>query len=989
LGSTSRKRAEQRLALLSFALNNVREAAFLIDEQARFHYVNEEACRVLGYSRDELLGMGVKDVDPDWPADRWSEHWKTLKSQGALLLEGRHKTKEGGIFPVEIGANFIEYDGRSFNLALVRDITGRKHNEEELKRLNRELRALSDCNLALMRGEDEITLLTDICTIICDKAGYTLAWVGYAEHDPDKTIRPVAWAGFGSDYIENAKLSWSADLPHGQGPAGRTIRSGETICVQDFEVDRLMTPWREAALTHGYHSGLALPLKGDDGQPFGALLIYSERKNAITDSELRLMEELVGDLAFGIRALRIRAENRRSEAALRQRERYSQSLLRLSRSLEQSQNYGQVLKAAQEEVATILDFHFLAIYLLSDDGTTFQALTFGGAIEKGIQAVSATLPIAGDPLLEEIAQSCDIVVVDDARCDPRTNKAIVNALQLRTLINVPIFLSEQHLGTISTGSVGDEGLHILTPPEREYLTAMASHIAVTLDRIQLLDERRQVEAQLRSYKDHLEQTVQQRTAELLLARDAAQAASKAKSLFLANMSHELRTPLNAILGFSRLMQQGQEVPPELRENLDIINRSGEHLLELINAVLEIAKIESGKLQLEVAPFDLGAMVREVVELMRLRAQEKGLTLVLDQSSQFPRHIKGDEARLRQILVNLVGNAVKFTDRGGVTIRLGVENNAHQYLTIEVEDTGPGIASEDQPRLFEPFVQLGEELPGSGTGLGLSITRQFVQLMGGRIAVTSTPGQGACFKAQLPLEATGEGSRQIINQMARGEVIGLAPGQPPLRILIAEDQRDNQLLLAHLMNRIGLETKIAEDGAQCVEWFKSWHPDLIWMDRRMPVMDGVEATRRIRALPGGDRVKIVAVTASVFKEQQPEILAAQMDGLVGKPYRFNEIYDALAQQLNIAYRYREAESLNTPPVVAPTPDMLAGLPEALREQLRRALERLDSVAIHTAIAQVATLDPDLGQNLARLADGFDYPSILNALAGEPHHPPHHP
>ena len=326
----------------------------------------------------------------------------------------------------------------------------------------------------------------------------------------------------------------------------------------------------------------------------------------------------------------------------------------------------------------------------------------------------------------------DIVVVDDARCDPRTNKAIVNALQLRTLINVPIFLSEQHLGTISTGSVGDEGLHILTPPEREYLTAMASHIAVTLDRIQLLDERRQVEAQLRSYKDHLEQTVQQRTAELLLARDAAQAASKAKSLFLANMSHELRTPLNAILGFSRLMQQGQEVPPELRDYLDIINRSGEHLLELINAVLETAKIESGKLQLEVAPFDLGAMVREVVELMRLRAQEKGLTLVLDQSSQFPRHIKGDEARLRQILVNLVGNAVKFTDRGGVTIRLGVENNAHQYLTIEVEDTGPGIASEDQPRLFEPFVQLGEELPGSGTGLGLSITRQFVQLMGGRI-----------------------------------------------------------------------------------------------------------------------------------------------------------------------------------------------------------------------------------------------------------------
>ena len=276
----------------------------------------------------------------------------------------------------------------------------------------------------------------------------------------------------------------------------------------------------------------------------------------------------------------------------------------------------------------------------------------------------------------------------------------------------------------------------------------------------------------------------------------------------------------------------------------------------------MAKIEAGQLQLEVAPFDLGAMVRDVADMMRLRAEEKGLRLLLDQSSAFPRYIKGDEARLRQILVNLIGNAVKFTGHGGVTIRLGLRPDDRKHLLMEVEDTGIGIKPEDQKRLFQPFVQLARagrtkgHRPGAGHHAPVRGTHGRLNRRG------EHPRQGL----HLPGRAaggTGGGGGHERPCRPRGSRGGVRPGARTagFRILIAEDQRENQLLLMKLMADIGLDTRLAENGEQCVELFQEWHPHLIWMDRRMPVMDGIEATRQIRQLPGGKEVKIVAVTAS--------------------------------------------------------------------------------------------------------------------------------
>ncbi|ATG90985.1 ATP-binding protein [Methylomonas koyamae] len=466
-------------------------------------------------------------------------------------------------------------------------------------------------------------------------------------------------------------------------------------------------------------------------------------------------------------------------------------------------------------------------------------------------------------------------------------------------------------------------------------------------------------------------------AELQRARDQAEAANKAKSIFLANMSHELRTPLNAILGFSSLVQKDPQFPESQQRNLAIINRSGEHLLNLINDVLEMAKIESGRLQLEQTRFDLGALIRDVGDMMSVRAQDKGLQLLVDQSSEFPRFIYGDEARLRQILINLLGNALKFTQQGGVTLRLGSHRNSHTHLMIEVEDTGPGIAESEREHIFEPFVQLGEQGDSKGTGLGLTITRQFVQLMGGQLTLESSVGKGSLFRIDLPLQDTAEPQTLVPAADRRGEIVGLAPGQPQYRILIVEDQLENQLLLGQLMADIGMQVEVAKDGAQGLALFQSWQPHLIWMDRRMPKMDGMQAAQAIRQLPGGDRVKIVAVTASAFMEQREEMLHAGMDGFIRKPYRAEEIYACLAEQLGLEFVYRN-DTPGTAQDDTLTAEMLAGLPAELRQELRTALESLEHPRIAQTLDRIGELDRPLQKILAQLVENFDYPTILKHL-----------
>ena len=383
------------------------------------------------------------------------------------------------------------------------------------------------------------------------------------------------------------------------------------------------------------------------------------------------------------------------------------------------------------------------------------------------------------------------------------------------------------------------------------LTAIAVFTLQSLLIFRLLVARkraRRTRLELEQYKEGLERLVENRTAELVQARDQAQAGNKAKSAFLANMSHELRTPLNAILGFSSLLRQHGATEEQSRD-IDIINRSGEHLLRLIDEVLDLAKIEAGRGVIEIAPCDLGALLQEVTDMIRQRAAEKLLVLRVVKTPESPRYIRTDAARLRQVLINLLGNAVKYTHQGSVTLRSTsqpTEDRNHVRLIFEVEDTGIGIPAENLDRVFEPFVQLAEAGMEKGTGLGLAITRQFIELMAGTIQVQSTLGKGSCFRVEIPAEVIQE-SKKKVPRAEPEQAAGIAAGLPECRVLVVEDEQENQKLMRYLLQRAGFQVRIARDGAQGVESFREWQPHFIWMDLRMPVMNGIDATRRIRAL----------------------------------------------------------------------------------------------------------------------------------------------
>jgi CheY-like chemotaxis protein/nitrogen-specific signal transduction histidine kinase len=464
------------------------------------------------------------------------------------------------------------------------------------------------------------------------------------------------------------------------------------------------------------------------------------------------------------------------------------------------------------------------------------------------------------------------------------------------------------------------------------------------------------------------------------AKEHAEAANHAKSVFLANMSHELRTPLNAILGFSNLMQADATVGAEQRRMLEIINRSGKHLLGLINNVLDLAKIEAGRTAVENTAFDLRAMMQGIADLMRQRAEAKGLQLTLEMAEDLPRVIVADEGKLRQVVLNLVGNAVKFTSQGGVTLRLASRplDDFHRVtLVIKVEDSGDGIAAEDQPRIFEPFVQL-DKSDQKGTGLGLTITRQFVELMGGVIRVESAPGKGSKFRVELTVEQS-ETSEPVSTGVEEIRLARLAPGEPEYRILIVEDQVENWQLLRQLLEQAGFQVRVAENGAEGVEVFQSWQPHFIWMDWWMPVMDGLEATRRIRALDGGRDVKIVALSASVFKQDRDQVLAVGADDFVLKPIQFGRIYDCLARQLGVRFI---SDQPPTARAIETFTDLdreaLAALPSALRAELAEALVSLNAARIAGSIRRVAESNPALGGVLEHHAGQFRYTVILQAL-----------
>ena len=456
--------------------------------------------------------------------------------------------------------------------------------------------------------------------------------------------------------------------------------------------------------------------------------------------------------------------------------------------------------------------------------------------------------------------------------------------------------------------------------------------------------------------------------------DALAEANQAKSLFLANMSHEIRTPMNAILGHSQLLQRSRELSPDHRRAMETIQQSGDHLLKLINDVLDISKIEAGRLELSPADFDLRSTLETLGAMFELHCKEKGLQWLLEGVGTDPIPVYGDEDKLRQILINLLGNAVKFSETGEVALRL-IPQPENRYR-FEVTDTGPGLTAEDQKAIFEPFQQGRAGLRTGGTGLGLTIVQRQLELMGGQLMVDSTAGRGSCFSFAVTMPpAHAEVAVEAARHWAR--VQRLAPSLQ-VTALVADDVADNRDILAGMLIEIGADVEVVENGQQVLESLAAGHlPDILFLDIRMPVLGGLESIRRLRRNPDWKSLKVVAISASVLEHERQEFLAAGFDDFVDKPFRFERICACLARQLNVEFDYGDA--LESPGVSENWADL--AMPADLRASLIEAAEVRGVTALESHLKTLEQLGDNhrsLAAHLRQLQQQFRMDAVLEVL-----------
>jgi PAS domain S-box-containing protein len=703
----------------------------------------------------------------------------------------------------------------------------RERVEAELRRVNRALRMLSECNQALVRSTDEAGLLDAICRIVVDVGGYRLAWVGYKEEDAAKTVQPVAYAGSEQGYLETLAVTW-ADTERGRGPTGVCIRTGQPVSARHILTDPSYAPWRAEALKRGYASSLVIPLLTDK-EIVGALNIYSVAPDAFDSDEVTLLSELGSDLAYGIVSLRTQVEQSRVELALRESELKHRTLfetagdaimlMRGDRFIDCNARTLAMFGCTREQIVDAPPYRFSPPRQPDGRDSAEKALEMIHlALTQGPQCFewehcrADRSPFAADVSLNQLEISGEILlqaIVRDVDDDRRAKQQLAESEQrYRELVEHAnsIILRWTHDGRITFlnefglrcfGYTSEEivGRHVMgtivpaTDSHGRDLRRLMDQICANpaafeqninentrrngeriwvawTNRIVFdsqgqvneilsvgtdITERKRAEEAIRELNANLEQRVAERTAELAVAKDRAESADRLKSAFLANMSHELRTPLNSIIGFSGVLLQGLAGPlnPEQRKQLGMVCSSADHLLALINDVLDLSKIEAGQMQLTIEPFDLRASVVRVVGSASPLAERKGVTLAVDFAPGITT-ISSDRRRVEQVLLNLLSNGIKFTEHGSVRVEV---SRAGDRIVVAVTDTGIGMKEQDLVRLFKPFTQLdaGITRKHEGTGLGLSICSRLVELLRGTIQVKSAWGKGSTFTLELPIE----------------------------------------------------------------------------------------------------------------------------------------------------------------------------------------------------------------------------------------------
>jgi PAS domain S-box-containing protein len=821
------RKPEALLQLISAVLDGLRDAVYLVDERAKFFYVNAGACRELGYTREELLTMGVADVDPDFPVEKWGNSWREREFQ-EHLIETRHRRRDGSTFPVEVHLMPFRFAEMALALGVVRDISERKRTQQErgahlyyfesMDRVNAAIQATGDLEQMMRNVLDVVLEVFD-----CDRA--------FLVHpcDPDAT---TWWAP-----MERTRPEF---------PGAHDIGKEEPITAHVAEVMRMILA-SEQPLQFGSVAGCPLPesvrekyrirsmmsmaIHPKTGRPWMFGIHQCRADRLWTSEETRLFLEIGRRVTDALTGLLAHMSLRESEARFRHAFELSgvgMAILDLE---------GNVLRVNRR---------LMEIFAFS---------------EAEIRRVMAR---GGDVT----AAHFDINIHDISHPEEVER----DMADLQAAIRGETNYSQRMLRVCR-----HDGELVWIQRTAAILRNLEGRATSFIVQVEDITERRQQEAELRE------------------ARDKALDASRMKSEFLASMSHEIRTPMNGIIGMATLLAK-TNLSLEQAEMNHVVLQSAEALLGIIGDILDFSKIEAGKLGIHAAPFSLPRMIDDTLALLAPIAAGKGLVLRSEIDPALDVALLGDETRSRQVLTNLAGNAVKFTESGEVSVSAthhGTEAGMVRF-SIEVRDTGPGIPVAVQPHIFEAFTQAegGTTRHFGGTGLGLAISQQLAHLMGGRIVFTSAEGMGSTFRLSLALPLANE------PVIATEEVVPPAPAgsERCLKLLVAEDNHINQAVIRKILERMGHAVEIADNGLHVLSRLANESYDAVIMDCEMPECDGYTATHRIRSgeVPGLDpRIPIIALTAHALPESRAQCLVVGMNEYVTKPVRIEELRRAFA------------------------------------------------------------------------------------------------